>query len=348
MSEDIDWKDLQSKAAAGKEAKVQPQHVLDLLQEVRSAEKDRDLARSEINKMKADFNLQSIQLEKLGVDLKKAQKSATSSGELTELRNKIASLEGDNKGKAQFIGQLEKDTMDAKNKLADVQAKASGSAGAEARAKELEAKLGAKEKELDEMTERLKAMESIKADFEKIKAEGIAAAGSASALGKVDLEKEKVEFENEKKKLFAEMENFEVSLRMEMEQKDEKLKALEDQVKEMKEHPVVAPSPVMVATTAPATRPSKESLIAKLGLDKVDMIRKPVPAAKDYAYPGVGEKTEVVAGSSAESRIVCPKCSSTSLRIESDRSRVLSYMSGVPMYAKKYICRKCMYDFRVD
>jgi len=78
------------------------------------------------------------------------------------------------------------------------------------------------------------------------------------------------------------------------------------------------------------------------------MARTPVPAGKDFAYPGVGGKADVITPASTESRIICPKCSSTSVRVESDRSRVLSYMGGVPMYAKKYVCRKCMYDFRVD
>jgi chromosome segregation ATPase len=341
VSEDLDWKDLQAKAAAGKESKVNAQHVVDLLQELRTAEKDRDLARSEIGKMKDDFNLQSAQLEKLGDDLKKAHKAATPSGELTELKNKIATLEADTKGKAQFIAQLEKEGMDAKNKLVDVQSKVTGAAGAEARIKELQAMLSAKDKEIEDMEGSLQAVESIKADFEKIKA------ASASAPGKDDFEKEKAEFESEKKKLFTEMENFEVGLRMEMEQKDEKLKELESQVKDLKEHPVAAPSAVMAASTAPAPR-TKESLIAKLGLEKVDLARTPVPAGKDYAFPGRGDKAEVVTASSNESRIICPKCSSTSLRIENDRARVLSYMGGVPMYAKKYICRKCMYDFRVD
>ncbi|MBN2152996.1 MAG: hypothetical protein JW839_16205 [Candidatus Lokiarchaeota archaeon] len=347
MSEDLDWNDLQSKAAAGKEAKVQAQHVIDLLQELRTAEKDRDLARNEINKMKDDFNLQSVQLEKLGEELRKLQKAAPPSGEITELKNKVATLEADTKGKAQFIAQLEKEAMDAKNKLAELQSKATGSPDAEARVKDLEAKLADKEKELVEVAGRLEAADSIKADFEKLKAEG------APAPGREELEKEKADFEDEKKKLFAEMENFEVGLRMEMEQKDERVKELEAQIAELKAHPVAPPSAVMAASTAPAAPAppaprSKESLIAKLGLEGVTISRTPVPAGKDYAYPGIGAKADVVTQSTGETRIVCPKCNSTSLRIENDRSRVLSYMGGVPMYAKKYICRRCSFEFRVD
>ncbi len=341
VSEDLDWNDLNAKAAAGKEAKVLAQNVVDLLQELRGAEKDRDLARTEINKMKDDFNLQSIQLEKLGDELRKAQKAATPLAELTDWKNKVATLEADTKGKTQFIAQLEKEAMDAKNKLADLQAKGAASPGAEARVKELEAMLSAKDKEIADMAGKVQAVESIKADFEKLKV------ANASVPGKADFEKEKEEFESEKKKLFAEMENFEVGLRMEMEKKDDKLKELEDQIKDLKEHPAVTPSAVHAATTAPTPR-TKESLIAKLGLEKVDMARTPVPAGKDYAYPGVGGKADVVTPAASESRIICPKCSSTSVRAESDRSRVLSYMGGVPMYAKKYVCRKCMYDFRVD
>ena len=42
MSEDIDWKDLEAKSAVGKDVKIKPQLVIDLLQELRTAEKDRD------------------------------------------------------------------------------------------------------------------------------------------------------------------------------------------------------------------------------------------------------------------------------------------------------------------
>nr|MDO8086263.1 hypothetical protein [Candidatus Sigynarchaeum springense] len=340
MSEDIDWNDLNQKAAAGKEAKVQAQHVVDLLQELRTAEKDRDLARNEINKMREDFNLQSVQLEKLADDLRKAQKAPPPSAELGELKNKVATLEAGTKGKAQFIAQLEKEAMEAKNKLAELQ-KAAGSADADARVKELEAKLSAKEKELQEMAAKVEAVDAIKADFEKIKA------ASGAVPGKEEFEKEKAEFEDEKKKLFAEMESFEVGLRMEMEQKDAKIKELEAQIADLKEHPAVTPSAVMAATTAPAPR-TKESLITKLGLEGVTISKTPVPAGKDYAFPGVGAKADVVIQAPTETRIVCPKCGNTNIKPENDRSRVLSYMGGVPLYAKKYVCKKCMFEFRVD
>nr|MDO8113003.1 hypothetical protein [Candidatus Sigynarchaeota archaeon] len=340
MSDEIDWKDVEAKAAAGKETKILAQRVLDLLQEIRTAEKDRDLARNEINKMQQDFNLQSAQLEKLGQELKKASKVAVPTSEVTELKNKIATMDADNKSKSQFIAQLEKDVTDARNKMEEVKGKAKAGEGADAKIKDLESKLGEKEKEIADLQDKVKDIDALKSEFDKVKA------SFAAAPGLEAFEKEKADFESEKKKLFKEMEDFEVSLRMEMEQKDQKIKELEDQVKELKEHPVAAPSMVAARAAEPALRPSKESLIAKLGLERVEPKR--MPAGKDFAFPGVGEKTEVAPMASGDQRVVCPKCGNTNVKVESDRSRVLSYMGGVPYYAKKYVCKKCATDFRVD
>jgi len=46
-----------------------------------------------------------------------------------------------------------------------------------------------------------------------------------------------------------------------------------------------------------------------------------------------------------EGRRVCPECSGTSFATHEDKSQVLHQMGGVKIYAKKYVCRKCGYEF---
>jgi len=48
-----------------------------------------------------------------------------------------------------------------------------------------------------------------------------------------------------------------------------------------------------------------------------------------------------------ENRIICPKCESRgkNVRTVNDRKKVLSWYDNKPMYAKKYVCIKCNYDW---
>jgi len=46
-----------------------------------------------------------------------------------------------------------------------------------------------------------------------------------------------------------------------------------------------------------------------------------------------------------EGRRVCPECGGTSFATHEDRSQVLHQMGGVKIYAKKYICKQCGYEF---
>ena len=343
MSEDIDWKDLESKVAAGKEAKIKPQLVLDLLQELRTAEKDRDLAKNEVTKMQQDFNKQSAQLEKLGEDLKKASKAAVPSDELTSLKNKISTLEQDSKSKAQFIAQLEQDVASARKKMEEVQGKATEAEDASGKIQELESQVTVKDQEIATLKDQLKELDDVKAELDQLKGE------SKEPAINPDFEKEKADFEEEKKTLFKEMEDFEVNLRQEMEKKDEKIKELETQLKAQEETESSAPArpPKGFASTRDEEeRPSTEGMLAKIGAEK-ESSRKPA-AGRDFAFPGTGYSTEVSPMETGDQRIVCPKCGNTKVKVESDRSRVLSYIGGVPYYAKKYACKKCMFEFRVD
>jgi hypothetical protein len=33
------------------------------------------------------------------------------------------------------------------------------------------------------------------------------------------------------------------------------------------------------------------------------------------------------------------------IKVEEDKTKVLSYVGHIPMYAKKHVCKKCGYDF---
>ena len=46
-------------------------------------------------------------------------------------------------------------------------------------------------------------------------------------------------------------------------------------------------------------------------------------------------------------RVSCPTCGAVGkdIKIEEDKSKVLSYIGNTPMYAKKHVCRKCGYEF---
>jgi ribosomal protein S27AE len=46
-----------------------------------------------------------------------------------------------------------------------------------------------------------------------------------------------------------------------------------------------------------------------------------------------------------EGRRICPECGSTAFATHEDRSQVLHQMGGVKIYAKKYVCKQCGYDY---
>ena len=49
----------------------------------------------------------------------------------------------------------------------------------------------------------------------------------------------------------------------------------------------------------------------------------------------------------SEERLVCPSCGSKGkdLKVEEDKSKVLSYVGHSPLYAKVNVCKKCGYKF---
>ena len=52
-------------------------------------------------------------------------------------------------------------------------------------------------------------------------------------------------------------------------------------------------------------------------------------------------------GFASEERTTCPMCGSTGSSIKQieDKTKVLSYVGHIPMYAKKHVCKKCGYEF---
>jgi DNA repair exonuclease SbcCD ATPase subunit len=369
MSEDINWNDIESKA--GSQVKINAQIILDLREEIKAANSERDDFKAQIEKMQAQFEQQSNQIEKLGADLKKA--SAKPTEDVGALKTKITMLQTDVSSKAQFIAQLEQDVADARVKAEEAAASASGGVELD----ELKAKVDELQQQLDEkeftiaglkddvdrtqqqVDEKDATIAGLKDDVDRAQQQAAEAQEKASAVGGEqageggpDAEafaKEKEDFELEKKRLFKEMEDFEVGLRTEMEKKDEKIAELEAQVEQgiAPPAPSIQPSPkrdvapkASPESLAPSGGPSRERLAKKLGPDS-DAIAKPSKIlAKQTAA-----KAETVA---ATTRIVCPKCGNKDLKVENDKSKVLTYTDGVPIYAKKYVCKRCMNEFRVD
>ncbi len=46
-----------------------------------------------------------------------------------------------------------------------------------------------------------------------------------------------------------------------------------------------------------------------------------------------------------EGRRVCPECGGTTFSTLEDKSQVLHQMGGVKIYAKKYVCKQCGYEY---
>ncbi len=46
-----------------------------------------------------------------------------------------------------------------------------------------------------------------------------------------------------------------------------------------------------------------------------------------------------------EGRRICPECGGTSFATHEDKTQVLHQMGGVKIYAKKYVCKQCGYEY---
>ena len=50
-------------------------------------------------------------------------------------------------------------------------------------------------------------------------------------------------------------------------------------------------------------------------------------------------------GDLGEERVTCPMCGAIDVKQVEDKTKVLSYVGHIPIYAKKNQCRKCGYEF---
>jgi ribosomal protein S27AE len=57
----------------------------------------------------------------------------------------------------------------------------------------------------------------------------------------------------------------------------------------------------------------------------------------DVAY----EENEPKKVSSKDGRVKCPKCGNLNFKTLDDKSKILSYVAGKPVYGKKFQCPKC-------
>ena len=79
-------------------------------------------------------------------------------------------------------------------------------------------------------------------------------------------------------------------------------------------------------------------------------VKEAATAGEGYVKPSaVVEKQEeeikAAEKPTFEGRRVCPDCGVTDFRAEEDKTQVLHQMGGVKIYSKKYICKKCGYEY---
>ncbi len=119
----------------------------------------------------------------------------------------------------------------------------------------------------------------------------------------------------------------------------EEVRSKDTRIKELSEpQAVFAPSIVSKATTTPAfTPPPPEPVMAH------HPHPTPIEPAPEPPAP-VPTPTAPMPSTGGSGRRVCPNCGSSQIKEMEDRTRIVSYIPK-PMYAKKFVCRKCSYEF---
>ena len=76
--------------------------------------------------------------------------------------------------------------------------------------------------------------------------------------------------------------------------------------------------------------------------DQSDHIKKVEIELNELKPPEIG-----VSDLKSEERISCPMCGAVgkNVKVIDDKSKVLSYVGNIPMYAKKHVCKQCGYEF---
>ena len=85
----------------------------------------------------------------------------------------------------------------------------------------------------------------------------------------------------------------------------------------------ISPAPTTSTTSTPIPSTVKPSAIVEKQEEEARMEEKPV----------------------IEGRRICPECGGTAFTTHEDRSQVLHQMGGVKIYAKKYVCKQCGYEY---
>lgn len=80
-------------------------------------------------------------------------------------------------------------------------------------------------------------------------------------------------------------------------------------------------------------------------VDLVDEVKKLL--AEYSGGPGAGEEAEEKAASTS-ARTQCPKCSSLNFKTMEDKSKVIYYHQGAPIYGKKGVCNQCGTEFSLS
>jgi ribosomal protein S27AE len=91
-----------------------------------------------------------------------------------------------------------------------------------------------------------------------------------------------------------------------------------------------------VSTPTPITAPTTQAPAAE------SEISRPKPSElveRQKEQERLEEKPPV------EGRRICPDCGSTAFATHEDKSQVLHQMGGVKIYAKKYVCKQCGYEY---
>ena len=117
----------------------------------------------------------------------------------------------------------------------------------------------------------------------------------------------------------------------------ELLKKISDKIDKIAGTKASSPSP---AAKAPAPTPAK-SAVGTATIESTPLVKPSAIAQKQADVEKAEKEAEEEIPEKPEGRRVCPKCGATEFNAIDDKTRPLHYISGAPIFAKKYICKKC-------
>jgi rubredoxin len=87
------------------------------------------------------------------------------------------------------------------------------------------------------------------------------------------------------------------------------------------------------ATVSSASVASAETYPAATTIKPSAIVDKQAEEARQQEHPVL------------DGRRICPECGGTSFTTHEDKTQVLHQMGGVKIYAKKYVCKTCGYEY---